>query len=483
MCELEPNCRRAPRASLEAQRFRYLQKVNDLEIKCRNGMIVALSPEQRSTLIEALETHAERTFDQIRTLLKLKTPKGSEDKYTFNLEAGGEKKLKGNATAAKLRKVLGDHYDTLTPEQLCRIVDDLLEYEKKDALARRLVKLYGLKPEQADALADVTLEDGYASFSREAIRKLLPLMEQGMRFATAREQVYGAYAGRAGLHDFLPPVLDAVTQLRNPVVCRGLTELRKVVNALIREYGKPKLIRVELARDLKRSRTQREDLTKQMRQNEKAREEAKRKIMEKMGISDPRPGDGLEGSACRRVQLGMSLHGQVNHHGVASWADAAIRHRTHHPVQPVAGQFVREQDALRRERKPRREAESNASRSLFGERKEVAGDSCPRAAVSRLGRPRQTAQVPAKRIGRGFCREDAARHSLHVASGHRVSGLALRRRRSTPDGRRRVQVSAGRITAYLRDEWGLNAFWPTAMRTKRTAATTAITPSMRPSSR
>ena len=117
MCELEPNCRRAPRASLEAQRFRYLQKVNDLEIATPDGDISNASfrtPNSGPSLLDALETHAELTFDRMRTILGLKTPKGSETKYTFNLEAGGEKKLKGNATAFRLRKVLGDHYDKLT---------------------------------------------------------------------------------------------------------------------------------------------------------------------------------------------------------------------------------------------------------------------------------------------------------------------------------------------------------------------------------
>ena len=68
------------------------------------------------------------------------------------------------------------------------------------------------------------------------------------------------------------------------MVCRGLTELRKVVNALIREYGKPERIRVEFARDLKRSRKQREDMTKQNRDNEKSRDAARRKIAEKLTL-------------------------------------------------------------------------------------------------------------------------------------------------------------------------------------------------------
>ena len=148
----------------------------------------------------------------------------------------------------------GDEYEKLSPEQLTGVVEDLLEYEKPDALARRLAKRYGIAPGKAEELADVTLEPNYASLSREAMQRMLPLMEKGLRFAEAKKEVYGASAGRLGLRDFLPPVLSAVPQLRNPVVCRGLTELRKVVNALIRQYGKPDCVRVELARDLKKSR-------------------------------------------------------------------------------------------------------------------------------------------------------------------------------------------------------------------------------------
>ena len=41
----------------------------------------------------------------------------------------------------------------------------------------------------------MTLEDGYASLSREAMRKLLPLMERDA-FRRGEEKVYGEYAGR-----------------------------------------------------------------------------------------------------------------------------------------------------------------------------------------------------------------------------------------------------------------------------------------------
>ncbi len=457
MCELEPGCHCAPRASLEAQRFRYLQKVNDIEIARPDGIIEGgLSSEQRSKLIEALETHAERTFDQVRTIVGLKTPRGSDAKYTFNLEAGGEKKLKGNATNTKLRKVLDDDYDKFTPDQLARIIDDLLAYEKPDALARRLVKLYGITPDKAAQLADVMLEDGYASLSREALRKLLPLMEQGKRFATAKKEVYGEYAGRKGLRDFLPPVLDAVPDLRNPVVCRGLTELRKVVNALIHEYGKPMLVRVELARDLKRSRQQREDLTKQMRQNEKAREEAKRKILEKMGIENPKPGDVL------KVLLADECNWECPYTGKAIGMESLLGRSSQFDIEHIIpfsrsldNSFinktlcdVRENRDIKQNRTPREAYATNETKwqDMIGRVKRFRG-SAAHAKLRKFQQEKPDEDFAARQLQDTRYMSKLAAEYLGLLYGGQIDA----------DGRRRVQVSAGRITAYLRDEWGLNA--------------------------
>ena len=54
------------------------------------------------------------------------------------------------------------------------------------------------------------------------------------------------------------PKADAdreIQELRNPVVICTLFELRKVFNALIKEYGKPERVKIELARDLKKKPT------------------------------------------------------------------------------------------------------------------------------------------------------------------------------------------------------------------------------------
>jgi CRISPR-associated endonuclease Csn1 len=90
----------------------------------------------------------------------------------------------------------------------------------------------------------------------------VPLLREGVDYANARKTLYGNGWSRNAL-DALPPVEVANLPLRNPVVTRSLTELRKVVNAVIRKYGKPDKIRIELARDLRKSRQERRRITKE----------------------------------------------------------------------------------------------------------------------------------------------------------------------------------------------------------------------------
>jgi CRISPR-associated endonuclease Csn1 len=47
-----------------------------------------------------------------------------------------------------------------------------------------------------------------------------------------------------------------------------MTELRKVVNAIVRDYGKPYEIRIELARELKKPRQERVKATTANRKRE-----------------------------------------------------------------------------------------------------------------------------------------------------------------------------------------------------------------------
>ena len=50
---------------------------------------------------------------------------------------------------------------------------------------------------------------------------------------------------------------------RNPVVLCSLNQARKVVNAIIRRYGSPAVVHIEMARDLSRPLDERNKIKKE----------------------------------------------------------------------------------------------------------------------------------------------------------------------------------------------------------------------------
>jgi CRISPR-associated endonuclease Csn1 len=92
-----------------------------------------------------------------------------------------------------------------------------------------------------------------------------------------------------------PPLLQAYGALRkdirNPVVQRSLTELRKVVNAIVRKYGKPAVVRIELARDMKKNDEQRREIWKRNRDLESRRTKAAVELAKECNIANPTRND------------------------------------------------------------------------------------------------------------------------------------------------------------------------------------------------
>ena len=279
VCDLVPGKKRAPKALLISQRFRMLQKVNDLEVIFADESHRRLTEEERHAVLQAMEEKDKITFAQIRKAAKL--PQGVE----FNFQRGGEKDLPGNKTATALRAVFGEQWDRFPRETQDAIVGEAMGIEQAETLERRGRDAWGLDPEAAAAFGKVHLESGYMALSREAMRALLPLMEQGMQFATARDQAFEGNWARNVL-DQLPGVAEACKTIRNPVVMRTLTETRRVVNAIIRSYGKPDYIRIELAREMKKSRKERKKISTEIQKRRKANDARRQKIIDTTG--DPR---------------------------------------------------------------------------------------------------------------------------------------------------------------------------------------------------
>jgi len=280
-CELEPQRKRAPWATLICQRFRLLQQVNNTRVITADGEERRLTTEERAKLSDTLETQGDVTFAKARRALALSTG------CSFNWESGGEKRFPGNRTNAKLAAIFGDRWWQLSEDDRRRVVEDVLTIEKEDVLRRRGAEVWGLEPEAANALAQLELEPGYCRHSRRALRKLLPHLEQGLTYMEAVERAYPDHRERKQALDALPRVSKAAPELRNPIVARALTELRTLVNGIIREHGKPALVRIELAREMRKSAQQRQDTWKRNRQNEKERQQAAQKVLEETGIANP----------------------------------------------------------------------------------------------------------------------------------------------------------------------------------------------------
>src|SRR5208282_3998463 len=94
-CELEPGQRRAPAHLLVAQRFRLLQKVNDLEIELPGNPSRYLTSEERGKLADTLELQGDLSFHKGRKASGHPIPSvrdllGLPKTASFNLQRGGE---------------------------------------------------------------------------------------------------------------------------------------------------------------------------------------------------------------------------------------------------------------------------------------------------------------------------------------------------------------------------------------------------------
>lgn len=281
-CSLEPDQPRAPIAHRLFQRFRVLQQVNHIEVAEPGQAPRALSAEERTSLLAKLLRDGDTSFADAKKIM------GFKRSVSLNLERGEAKKLIGHRTDAKLRDAVGDdRFDALSEAERDALTIDVRQFRSPEALAARGRSRWGLEPSRAAALAEVALEEDRGSVSLAAIRTLMPLLEAGMTYGEARRKCYPESFRSTHSADELPPVLMSVPELRNPSVARALTEARKLVNELVRAHGKPMLIRVELARDLKNPRAIRERITKDNREREKAREAQKARILSEVGLQRP----------------------------------------------------------------------------------------------------------------------------------------------------------------------------------------------------
>ncbi|MCF7954231.1 MAG: type II CRISPR RNA-guided endonuclease Cas9 [Phycisphaerae bacterium] len=289
-CELEEGHKCCPRASYFARKLRILQTVNNLKIRNPEGSESILDEGQRQVILDELRIKKEVAFNAIRKKLNLM------DTQTFNLEEGSadkkNPKLKGDEFNSHLRgnKVLGAKaFDLLEESDLVEINELVINDDLTDEeVIESLMEDHGFSEEDAIAAANVSLPQKYSHFSELAIQKLLPYLEKGFLTDKAIKEVYGKSQASKKIEKF--DRLPLPDDLRNPIVNKALVQVRRVVNLLINEYGKPKDIFVEMARDVKGSKNERDEIRLKQWKLEQENEAARQELI-KMNIVRPSRND------------------------------------------------------------------------------------------------------------------------------------------------------------------------------------------------
>lgn len=348
-CTLLPDEERAPLALPSTQRFRIYQEVNHLRLLTADLREVPLTLEQRDKIVALLERQGEVRFT---TMLKALGLPGTT---RFNLEDIKRDRLKGNTTTAILAKdsLFGDAWFGFDHAMQDMIVDRLLNEASEAKLIEWLQTTTGVDEATAERIANTGLPEGYGSLSREALAAVVPeLIKDVVVYSEAVHRAgLGSHSDRGPIltsddcFDWIDPktgeILKVANQLpyygdplrrhvafakdnprndeerfgkiANPTVHIGLNELRKVVNALIRRYGHPSEVVVEVARELKLSRDKKNEIQKQQAEKQKLNDQQVAEACAVLGLTPA----NLDRAKRRELSQKMQLWVELNAKNVA----------------------------------------------------------------------------------------------------------------------------------------------------------------------
>lgn len=312
-CNIYPRKKRTAVMRLEFQEFRTLQVINN--IKIGEG---PLNEEQRQKLLERannpdkLNKSGRISWNDVAKALGVK-------RKDINYRDDGDSKtgLFGNRTAQAISDAIGiDAWQALSEKGQAKLVEDLLTIHNKVALYKRLSNHWydrlvnhqkedlrkagkqfapyqpGDDPEKGalGLTMNEQLEAGYGKHSLKAINEMLPHLRNGLDYYKAVEKIGGRESITKDIQETdkdFPLRVDDVPNIANPIVQKALHEIRRVINSIIKRYGKPAIIRMEMAREMKSSKKHRREIETQQGKNRKQNEQAEEDILEYQRKGNP----------------------------------------------------------------------------------------------------------------------------------------------------------------------------------------------------
>lgn len=299
----------APKSSPLFQLCRIYEAVNNIRLTRPDGSPRDITPEERAKIVAHLQSSASLSFAALKKLLR--------EKALIADQLTSKSGLKGNSTRVALASALQPYpqyhhlldmeletrmmtvqltdeetgevterevavvTDSYVRQPLYRLWHILYSIEERDAMRRALITQLGMKEEDLDGgLLDQLyrldfVKPGYGNKSAKFICKLLPQLQQGLGYSEACTAVGYRHSNSPTSEEITErillekiPLLQR-NELRQPLVEKILNQMINLVNALKAEYGVDE-VRVELARELKMSREERERMTIQNDKRKKA---------------------------------------------------------------------------------------------------------------------------------------------------------------------------------------------------------------------
>lgn len=331
-CTFIPTEQRAPKASYTFELFRAWDKITKLRV---NDQPLTLA-QQQQIADYALEKE-KVTFTQIRNLLAL------TDDQQFNL-CRYERVKKGKkgetpttlaipemlTTAEKtafiemknsytIRQALGynasgSHAAMLDAVALC------LSLCKSDARITAYIAddplLSTLTTVQINALKGLNF-DRFGHLSIKAMQRIIPYLTSGKRYDEACQLAGFGTEVVNGKTKYLSgaPVDDVLGDITSPVVKRAVNQTVRVINALVKRYGSPQYVAIELGRELARNFQERNRLAKQQAENAVKNQTVVELLQKEHGVLQPRGVDILkfklyeeQGGKCLYSGQPLALH-------------------------------------------------------------------------------------------------------------------------------------------------------------------------------
>ncbi len=294
-CVFEPSELRSAKAEYDTQYAVLLENVNHLRIGS-HGTNRALTESERSIVIQSAFSSASLSYFKLRKALGL-----SEDEF-FTVLSYGDKSSEEVEKKAKFEYLRAYHQiknalekagkgliGNLSHDELDDIGYALTVYKSGDKLADYLGKK-GINPDIADVVIGIPAFSGFGRLSRKACRKIIPYLEQGIKYNEACEAAGYSFRGHEGNEKsfLLPAQTPEFEDITNPVVRRAISQTIKVVNAIIREHGEsPTYLNVELARELSKDHDERFQIEKENTENREKNEKIMERLHTEFGVTSP----------------------------------------------------------------------------------------------------------------------------------------------------------------------------------------------------